>query len=627
MTHPVTNGIVFAAVLLGAPMAAAQIDGVEQVVVTGSYTPVAAITSSMTVLDEESVERLNKRSLAGLLKTVPGLLVEEQGGPGGLTAVSIRGGESNFTLVLLDGVALNDPTNTRGGGFDFANLNAAQIERIEVVRGAQSAIYGSDALAGVINIITRRVGEGHQQLLTVEAGEDGYSDAGLSLQGSQRRFDYHLALNTRDEGEPVPGSERESDSAQLRLGWRINERHSLVAQLRYLQGERSTYPEQSGGPQFAQIDALDEADYEDHIVALNWRAELTDDWASTLTGQRFDHDEDVDSPGIPPFFEVPPNGARTDYTRDDLRWVNSLALAPAYQLDVGGDYRREEGTAEGYVEFFGDRTATDFSLDRVTFGVFAALSATPLANTLVNASVRYDDPEGFAAETTWRFGLEIDATPSLSLSANWGEAYKLPSFFALGNALVGNPDLQPEKATGIDAGASWTATNALDLTLTLFYNDFQDLVDFDDATFRNVNRGQVETSGIELAATYSPLNALTFVATGSYTDIDVREDTILTGRPQWSAGLSTLWQIAVAWDTSVDYRYTGEQWSISRHTGQERAEELSDYHRLDWVLRWQAAERWQLRLSIDNLLDENYDTAIGFAAPGRAARFGLQLAL
>ena len=114
-------------------------DEIESVLVTGTYAPAGALTSAVSVLDEQQIRALNKRTLAGLLKTLPGVLVEEQGGPGGLTAVSFRGGAANFTLVLLDGVPRNDPSNFRGGGGVFADLGAARIVRREGVRGAESA--------------------------------------------------------------------------------------------------------------------------------------------------------------------------------------------------------------------------------------------------------------------------------------------------------------------------------------------------------------------------------------------------------------------------------------------------------------------------------------------------------
>ena len=163
--------------------------------ITGTLSPQRALTSSVSVLDSQQIKALNKTTVADLLKTLPGLLVEEQGGPGGLTAVSIRGGESNFTLVLVDGIAVNDPTNSRGGGFDFANLNPNMVDRIEVVRGAQSAIYGSDALAGVINIITRKPAQGHNQDVYVELGEHDYSEVGLSALGSVGDVNYTLELS------------------------------------------------------------------------------------------------------------------------------------------------------------------------------------------------------------------------------------------------------------------------------------------------------------------------------------------------------------------------------------------------------------------------------------------------
>ena len=183
--------------------------------VTGNYSPASSLTASVSVIDTPTIRSLNKRNLAELLKTVPGLLIEEQGGPGGLSAVSVRGGEANFTLVLVDGVPVNDPTNTRGGGFDFSNLDSALVERVEIVRGAQSAIYGSDALAGVINVITRRPVEGHRQQLRLEVGEDDLLRYGLNAQGKSDAFEYSVELSSRDDGELVRGSERDQPIVQI----------------------------------------------------------------------------------------------------------------------------------------------------------------------------------------------------------------------------------------------------------------------------------------------------------------------------------------------------------------------------------------------------------------------------
>jgi vitamin B12 transporter len=611
--------------LLAATTQAAPNPASEDVLVTGTLAPQLALTSSVSVLDSEQIQALNKTTVADLLKTLPGLLVEEQGGPGGLTAVSIRGGESNFTLVLVDGVAVNDPTNFRGGSFDFANLNPNTVDRIEVVRGAQSAIYGSDALAGVINIITRRPQGGHSQSVYAEGGQDDYSDAGVHALGTLEDFNYSVAVSSRDDGEPTPGSTRNTDNASLRLGWSPMQTQDFSVSYRYLDGKRSSYPEQSGGPAYALFDALDDSNYTQDIFAADWGAQWSSKWRSTVTVSRFEQDEHYRSPGISPFSEVPPNGADTDFTRDQLRLINTLQLAPDVEVNIGGEYRHEDGKSEGYVEFFGDAVPTDFELDRDTRGGFADLSATPLANLLLHTSLRYDDPNGFDSKTTAQAGARYSVGGGMTFAANWGEAYKLPSFFALGHALVGNPDLQPEEGESWDAGVSWESSDTLILGATWFNNDFSDLVDFDDETFRNVNRNSVQTSGVELQADWRPLAALSLRGQATYTDIDVKnEDTVLTGRPEWMASIVAQWEIAERWNTALDYGYSGQQWAASRHSGELVNQELDDYHRVDWVLRWQAARAWELQLSIDNVLDENYETAVGFAAAQREFRLGVR---
>ena len=157
-----------------ATAATASTPELEELVVTGSYSPVASeqLSAQVTVVNQRQLQQLGGDNLIGALRQIPGLWIDEQGGPGGVTSINLRGAESNHTLVLLDGVPLNDPTNSRGGGFDLHAINMESIERIEIIRGAQSAIYGSDALAGVIHIITRASGKARTQV-QVGLGEQG----------------------------------------------------------------------------------------------------------------------------------------------------------------------------------------------------------------------------------------------------------------------------------------------------------------------------------------------------------------------------------------------------------------------------------------------------------------------
>lgn len=598
----------------------------EHTLVTGSYSPlsISAQTSSVSVLDFAEIQALNNRNLVDILKTIPGILVEEQGGPGGLTAVSIRGGEANFTLVLIDSIPVNDPTNSRGGGFDISNLDINNVERIEVIRGPQSAVYGSDALAGVINIITRRAGTSHQQFASVEAGEHDYLNYSLAAMGKSDKLAYAITASSRDAGNAVEGSHRQNDEANLRLGWQASSRHTLEVSYRYLDGDRSSYPEQSGGPEFALIDSLDISNYRDQTFAVNWQADFSRVWYSVLNAHQFKHKENYTSPGIFPFFEVPPNGAITDYERKQVQWINTLRSSDDYQLNVGADFRQENGESTGYLDLGFAVLPTDYDLERDTKAVFTEIHANVTAGLLLMASARYDSPEDFSSESTLKLGGRYDLRPDLSISANWGQAFKLPSFFALGHALVGNAELTPETADSWDVGITWNSIDNFDLYAAYFSNTYHDLIDFDAATFRFVNRKQVDSKGLELQVNWKPINTLTLSAHSSYTDLNLKNsDSQLLGRPEWRVGSAAIWQTAPNWDMRLDLQWSGEQYASSLYTGESVIEKLDDYYRLDWNISWQASDRLSIKFAVDNLLDERYYTAVGFQAPGRLMRLAL----
>ncbi|MBM70463.1 MAG: TonB-dependent receptor [Haliea sp.] len=597
----------------------------ETIVVTGSYvpSPLSELTASTTVMDAVDLQRLNKQQLGDVLRTVPGVLVEEQGGGGGLTSVSIRGGEANFTQVLLDGVALNDPTNSRGGSHDIGNINPATIERIEIVRGPQSAVYGSDAMGGVINIISRDPREPRLPTLRAELGERGFRDISFTSAVTAGDLGVALDLSSRNGAEAVAGSERDLDSAGLRARWQPHANHDLGLQLSHREGERRSYPEQSGGPLFATSDALDRADFRNTTAALVWDAQFSDMWQSRIAGSHFTQSEDYRSPGVAPYTNVPPNGSDTEFTRDQLNWVNTFTLSEAHAVSVGADYRDERGDSEGYLDV-GVRLPTDYALSRSTTGAFVDLRVRPVSALLLQASLRRDEPDGFAAENTTRLGARYMVSPSLTVLVNWGQGFKLPSFFALGHALVGNPDLMPETVDAWDLGLEWQALASLRVTATGFVNQYQGLIDFDPEAFTNVNRREVESRGVEWLLNWTPHERVSLQVHATYTDIDVvGEDTALLGRPEWKGGAWLDWAFLPRWRTGFNLEWNGEVPAASLHTGQTVVSTLDDYQRLDWRVHWRARPALSAELAIDNLLDERYQTAVGFPAAGRTVRVAL----
>lgn len=599
-----------------------------EVIVTGTYNPLTAeqLSSAVSVLDHTEIQQLNKTNLADLLQSVPGVLIERQGGPGGLAVASLRGGESNYTVVMVDGVAMNDPGNSRGGAFDLGSINVDSIERIEVVRGPQSAIYGADALAGVINIISLRPKEGHQQTLSASAGDDGYQQAGISALGANSSgFDYSFQARARDSGEPVEGSEAKDSEISLRLGWKPSEVHSLFASFRYFDGERTSFPEQSGGPEFAVLRLLDNTDFKDKSAAVGWKYQIANQWKSNLQGTLYRRTEDYSSPGIDPFGAVPPNGANTEFERQQVSWINTVGQEGKLWANLGVEHRNEEGDSKGYLDF-GFLLPTDFALDRSTNSVFADLNAQVNESLLLQGSVRSDDTDGFEKQTSAKVGARFQLAEQVTLRANVGNGYKLPSFFALGHPLVGNPNLKPEEVESWDAGVEWQINEQFSTGVEYFANTFTHPIDFDAEAFTNVNREEVKTSGVEWQAQWHTVdNRFSVRGNATYTDIDVKDSvSVLTGRPQWRTGLAAAWQINDQWRSSLDYQQVGEQYATSQHTGEATLHELDAYQRMDVNVFWSVTEAVNLNFTVENLLDSSYSTAFGFPAPGILWRAGLR---
>ncbi len=595
----------------------------ESIIVTGSYDASRETTAVVSILDSNQIAALHKSSVADLLKTLPGVLVEEQGGPGGLTAVSIRGAESNFTLVLIDGVPVNDPTNTRGGGFDFGNIQASQIERIELVYGAQSAIYGSDALAGVIQVFTRNSNQDLQQQVFIEGGSSSYSNITARLGGVSQDFNYSMVVGAQDSGVGSRFSSRDNRSARFHFGW-IGDDHSVDIQAGVVDGSRKSFPEQSGGVAYATSRELDDSDYEEQSLSAFWRTKMGDKWSSSVKLSRVDRTENTDSPGISPFLEVPPNASDTDFTRSIAQWANTFRFSTGANVVLGVDYKLDDGKSVGFLDYFGTRFSTDFQLKRQSMGYFAALHSMPLDELSLQATVRQDDPEGFGDELSSGIGLRYEFSPDTSLAINWGEAFKLPSFFALGHTLVGNPDLQPETVESLDISVNWSPHPDWQLNSSIFSNDYQNLVDFDESTFRNVNRSRIETRGYSLGMLWRPALNLEVSGHLTRTDFNLRgQNTVLTGRPERKGGLSVSWQVLSSLLASVDIQYSGKQWAVSRHTGSELIRRLDSFTRTDFSASWSMSEKLEWHLSLDNVFDSSYETAVGFPAPGRVIRLGL----
>jgi outer membrane receptor protein involved in Fe transport len=585
------------------------------IVITASRTaegPAAGVSE----VDRDAIERRQPGSLLEILNEVAGVRAFSTGGIGGGSFLSIRGGEPNFTMVLVDGIKLNNPTNSRGGAFDFFALDPLLIERIEVARGAVSAVHGADALSGVVNIRLRAPLPGETQAAArTTAGSEGDVALGAALGAGWRNGGLLVSAGWYDSGGLDPGSDLERRQALARLDQRIGGFEARLLGL-YAHADRATLPEDSGGPLFAVNRARERGDYELRAGALSLRRARGATLRPALTLAYSEQEDSSATPAIAPgaLDGVPALTAATSFSRFEAIGEVGLGRA-ALTASLGAAWLRESGRSDGTIDF-GFPLPVAFALVRTTRSLFAEAAWRPGPAIVIDLAGRYDDVAGGRHAWTGRAAFSYQTSPTgPALFARIGEGYKLPSFYALGHPLIGNPALRPERSRNLEAGVEWARANHDLLRLTLFANRFRDLIDFDPALFTTVNRDRVEARGVELEGRWA-LGAR-FVLGGALTWLDLNSPTPLRGRPRWQGSLRAVWQAGAALELNAGLRANSRFNDSSIPTG---LVVTPGHAELDLGLRYRLSGALTLDAALKNLTDSNHQDAVGFPAPGRLLR-------
>ncbi|MFN2288639.1 MAG: TonB-dependent receptor plug domain-containing protein [Chromatocurvus sp.] len=590
----------------------------ETVLVTGSRLENAG--STVEVLTQADIQQVNAISTTQLLRQLRHVIVSQNGGLGGQSFISIRGGEPNFTLVLIDGVAVNDPTNSRGGGFDFNQIDPSALERVEVYRGGISAIHGGEAISGVIHLITR-AGDGSS--VSVSAGNKGQRIGNLTL--SKQLTPSITALVNAGYTE------------QSRSAFSAYENRQLLAKVTHT-GERSTssllvsasdqsvtaFAEDSGGNQLASPRIAETRDSEQWVAALN--TEFVAHERVTLAGRLSfsEHEELADNPGIADGTTsgIPASEIRSTFSRLEAEVVARVDLGTHWEGLAGLNFRDLEGSNEGFLDF-GFPVPAGFRLDQSVAAAFAELRGH-WSSWQLSLGARVDDPDQFERETSSRLSASYRPGNSWTAYASYSEGYKLPSFFALAHPLVGNPDLQPERSENAEAGLRFHGSDALSVEATWFRNDFSDLVDFDNALFTNVNRSSVRAEGAEVSADIQVIDWLSLRADAMYLSTDIRNSTDqLRRRPRWSGALH-LRAALTGFTANLSLDSRGSFIDSSVPTGPIQ---LDGFTTVNAAATWHLGGRLALNAAVDNLLDKQNEEAVGFTDTGRQWRVGLRYSL
>ena len=610
-----------ASLSIAAPGAGQAEDGNAPIIVTATRTSDEALVPEVAI-DAATIELYRPDSLLDILDTVAGVRAVSTGGVGGGSFVSIRGGEPNFTLVLLEGLKLNNPINSRGGAFDFSQIDPSLVEMVNVARGGVSASFGSDALSGAIDVRIRTPpSQGMSAFARSMLGSDG--DWLLSGGGETgwRNGGALLAASHYDGGDLSPGS----DLRRTQLIGKIRQEiGTYTLSLFGLRGDadRATFPEDSGGIRLAANRQRETSDLGLTALSFDLRSSGTDRFRPALTIAWSQQDERTRTPFIAPgvFDGVPAIDADTRFERVEA--IPSLTFArTGIVATIGGAFARESGRSIGTIDI-GFPLPADFALRRTTVSGFAETTITPLPRLDINLAARIDSGGGVGDRWTERVALRwAPVADTLYLHAQIADGFRLPSFYALGQPLIGNPDLLPERSRNAEFGIEWRG-GAGRVSITGFANRFRNLIDFDAATFRLVNRSSVRARGVEIEATLAPTAQLTL--TGTLTWLDLDSATPLRGRPEWQGSLRAVWHAMPTIDLFATVRANGEFNDSSIPTGPIVAD---GYVVADVGVTWRAMPSLRVGLILHNLTDDLYEDAVGVPAQGWGAHLIVSLAL
>ncbi len=610
----------------------------EEMIITGSQAPRnrSTIPNFTTVLEGDDLDRSISTSLDDALRFVPSLQVTTSGARGGRTQIALRGLDPNHVVVMIDGVRLNDPTNSRGGSFDPTTLALLDIERVEIVRGPLSTVYGSDALAGAINIITRRADPTDEPEASVRARGGRFHHGQAIAQARTGIGDkVGLTLGAAIDTFRDPNSDGGYDGATLKA--KLNTTLPVIevdfeAFTRIHEGSARSYPDSSGGPELAVLRSLEDRDIREILFGVVLERAILDVGSLAVRLGHTDRREDLDSPGIVPEgggFPIPPTTSDDKYRRWDLSvvstWTPPDLDTPMSKLRstivAGVNFVWEDGESDSFPQ-------TPFHDNRRTIGIFGELEEEIGDWVTISGSLRYDTTPDENDQLSPAVGLaiEIPRTP-ITLFGNYSEGFKRPSFYALGGP-VGNPSLRPEKSKGYEIGVR---AHALDGRLRgqISYFDLRvkDLIDFNAAAFRLENRQRLISRGAEIELSWRTLDWLDLRAgvTFNPTDFEGTSEAPLN-RSRWRGFAAIAVQPTDKIELDLRMLFIGPSKASSFSTG-GRIDTLAGYARFDVRASWSVREWIDLFVEIENLTNETHREAVGFESPGIAPRAGVTIRL
>ena len=611
-------------------------DAVDNIIVTASRSPIAKVNigSYATVITREQIELRQARYVTDLLRSVPGFAVSHVGTTGSQTQVRVRGAEANHVLVLIDGVRSNDPAS--GDEFRWELLSTSNVERIEIVRGPQSSLWGSDAVAAVVHVITQSGGDRPRINAYAEGGSHSTLNGGLNggTGGDTWSLGFGLErLATDGTNNSRSGNEDdESDMTTASVSAQIRPSGNLTLKL----GLRAV----DAYSQFDPVDFFVSGLPEDGDVATDaeryyWNAGAT---LNTLDGRILHHLDvrylDTDNRNLT-------DGSLNSSTASDRKTFTYQADIQIGEnlLSMAIEHERTRFEQRGEIGF-GDPNQNQSMSVSSFIADYQGKSINRLTWLL---SGRYDNSSDFDSAVSGRLSLAYDIGNATLVRANFGTGRKAPTFierFGFFPAqFIGNPNLKPEHSKSYDLGIDQTLLdNALELQLSVYYQDLEDEINgfvFDPDTFlftADNNDGKSTRKGVEVSATLKVTENLNFGGSYTYTDatenVGSGNDRRELRRPRHTGSLNAGYGFLhdrAHLTLVADYGGTSTDIFFPPFPSPSEIVALESHWLLDLTASYDINRNTNVFARANNLLDEDYEQVFGYRMPGRSVFAGIRL--
>ena len=607
---------------------------IEEVLVSASLIPITASRSAnaVTVIDRAQLRNRATVSLSNILRDVPGFSVSQVGVLGSQTQIRVRGAEANHLLVTIDGVEANDPS--QGDEFSWGTLTASDIERIEIIRGPQSSLRGSDAVAGVVNIITRSA-EKSSVGLFLESGSWATHHSGFNIGHKQGDFDIRFGLShIESEGDNIARRGDENDGYRnttynIRSGLKLSDQIDISFAARESDGMNQFDADNDFDGLIEDQDRVSE--FENSTMRFQGDYSSKDGtWQHKVLISQSKSDNNA--------FADKAKGNVTASTKDQIQYIGSFTWDQGAQ-NIAALVEREKEDWMQRGEITWGVYDPNQDRERDTDSVAVEYRTDINDHLTLAASARHDDNSEFDSAKTYRAEAIYQLTEAIRLRGAVGTAVKNPTFterFGFYTNFIGNPNLIPEESTSWELGADQLIMGgALTLSLTIFEAELENEIDgfvYDPATFAytssNIN-GTSERKGAELSAVGNISESMSLSAAYTYTDSTGDDAVREVRRPRHIASLNLGWQAAHNLHLNTNIQFTGEQTDVYFPPFPEPSQvvALSNHTLVNINLNYSATEKFEMYLKLENALNENYEEVFGYQTLGFGASLGLRYSM